>query len=75
MTKEEIHMQIKFEVQEYFDHFLEKTHPALMEAHFNACKHGKTVSRLKWSCVGAAVVLAIFLPTVGPKLLRWAPML
>lgn len=60
---------VRLIIQAYFDHFLEKTYPALMKAHIDGCPYGKKLSKFKWILIGAAGVLAILVPTVGKSLL------
>lgn len=57
MDRQEAKDIAKLEVREYFDHFLEKILPCILEKHITACPHGQKVSRWKWMLAGIALVL------------------
>lgn len=70
MTDEQVRNIAKIEVVEYFDHYLEKIHPKLMEAHSNSCGHGKLLNKLKYVFVGMGITLVLLFPTVGDALIN-----
>jgi len=57
MDRQEVKDIAKLEVRDYFDHFLEKTLPCILEKHIAACPHGQKVSRWKWMLAGITLVL------------------
>ncbi len=69
MDEAELKKTIKLEVREYFDHFLEVTYPLMLKNHMGLCPHGKAVSKLRWTLVGAAAVIMVLLPVFGKSLL------
>jgi hypothetical protein len=72
MDDEKVKMMIDLRIQNYFDHYLEKTLPKILETHIKTCEHGHRLSRVKWGIVGGAVVLAGFAsPVLGRALLMF----
>ena len=67
---EKVKMMIDLRIQSYFDHYLQKTLPKILDTHTQTCIHGHRISRVKWSIVGGAVVLAgVASPVLGRALL------
>ena len=66
-----IKKMVRLEVREYFDHFLEHVLPKIIEAHINACPHGRKVTKFRWVLVGIGVALIAFqaAPALGKVLL------
>lgn len=58
MDREEVKNLAELEVRRYFDHFLEKTLPCILEKHIRVCPHGQKVSRWKWMIAGIFTLLA-----------------
>lgn len=70
MTDEQIRNIAKIEVIEYFDHFLDKVYPKLMQEHSNSCTHGKLLSKLKYIMIGMGITMVLLFPTVGDALIN-----
>lgn len=60
MEKKDAQDIAELEVRRYFDHFLEKTLPCILQKHATACPHGQKVARWKWMMAG---MLAFFTMT------------
>jgi hypothetical protein len=70
MDDEKVKMMIDLRIQNYFDHYLEKTLPKILDTHTQTCPHGHRISRVKWSLVGGAIVLTVLAsPVLGKALL------
>ena len=67
--KKYVEQTAELSVRRYFDHFLEKTLPTILENHVVGCPHGKRVSRVKWALIGAVVMLVVLVPTIGKPLI------
>jgi len=52
MDKKDVEDVAELEVRRYFDHFLEKTLPCILQKHADTCPHGKRISRWKWMVAG-----------------------
>jgi len=59
MDKQDVEDIAELKVRRYFDHFLEKTLPCILEKHASACVHGKAVSRWKWMLAGITLILSL----------------
>lgn len=70
MDDEKVKMMIDLRIQNYFDHYLKETLPKILDTHTQTCPHGHRISKVKWSMVGGAIVLAAMAsPLLGRSLL------
>lgn len=71
MERQDIENLVDARVQKYFDHYLAKTLPTILEQQVKTCPHGRKISKITWAIVGGATVLAIISPTVGVQIAKF----